>query len=297
MPEPDPGRRGCTHWHSLHPALCQRPCARAHGGLHGDNSAQRGKRPAAARSHRPGGVGSRTTHHPEFPSSSKPEHHFYLGWQRWVRPHHTRGAAGDDSGGVPLSGGVRRGTGVEEATFAVLAAGFPISGTAEVPQEGITIWQEHHDTIGAWDVRGHGDLGGWSLSVHHVYDSAGQILYLGNGERRSARGALGNVITTVAGLYSGHTPSAPGFSGDGGPATQAALNEPIGVAVGPDGSLYIADSLNGRIRRVGLDGIITTVAGNPEVGVTGDGGPATQATLADPFGVAVGPDGSLYIAP
>ena len=69
-----------------------------------------------------------------------------------------------------------------------------------------------------------------------------------------------------------------------------------GVAVGPDGSLYIADLLNNRIRRVAPDGIITTVAGNGEDYFGGDGGPATQAKLFRPKGVAVGPDGSLYIA-
>jgi RHS repeat-associated protein len=100
------------------------------------------------------------------------------------------------------------------------------------------------------------------------------------------------IITTVAG--GGHP--ADGV-GDGGPATQAKLAGPIDVAVGPDGSLYIADYDNNRIRRVGPDGIITTVAGGgPTAAGLGDGGPATQAFLFRPEAVAVGPDGSLYIA-
>jgi RHS repeat-associated protein len=105
------------------------------------------------------------------------------------------------------------------------------------------------------------------------------------------RVAPNGIITTVAGN------GTPGYSGDGGPATQAQLNFPSGVAVGPDGSLFIADSNNLRIRRVRPDGIITTVAGggNPADGL-GDGGPATQAALSSTFGVAVGPDGSLYIS-
>jgi streptogramin lyase len=97
------------------------------------------------------------------------------------------------------------------------------------------------------------------------------------------------IITTVAGGAS------QGYSGDGGPATLAELSFPSGVAIGPDGSLYIADG-NNRIRRVGPDGVITTVAGNGTIGFSGDGGPATQAELGTPFGVAVGPDGLLYIA-
>jgi YD repeat-containing protein len=68
------------------------------------------------------------------------------------------------------------------------------------------------------------------------------------------------------------------------------------VAVGPDGSLYIADVDNDRIRRVGPDGIITTVAGNGDVGFSGDGGLAREASFWFIWGVAVGPDDSLYIA-
>ena len=86
------------------------------------------------------------------------------------------------------------------------------------------------------------------------------------------------IITTVAG-----TGGRLGFTGDGGPATQARLSIPRGVAVGPDGSLYIADYGNNRIRRVGADGIITTVAGIGVGGFAGDGGPATQAKLNNPW--------------
>ncbi len=99
------------------------------------------------------------------------------------------------------------------------------------------------------------------------------------------------IITTMAG-YGGHANF--GFSGDGGPATQARFFAPTDVAVGADGSLYIADKHNSRVRRVGSDGIISTVAGNGGVGDSGDGGPATQANFYSPSSVAVGADGSLY---
>ena len=102
------------------------------------------------------------------------------------------------------------------------------------------------------------------------------------------------IITNVAGG------SAAGYSGDGGSATQALLYGPEGLAVGLDGSLYIADTGNQRIRRIGPDGIITTVAGNgtdcSTHGACGDGGQATLANLYYPEGLAVRPDGSLYIA-
>ena len=98
------------------------------------------------------------------------------------------------------------------------------------------------------------------------------------------------IITTIAGT------GVWGFGGDGGPATAAQLNNPSGLAVGPDGSLYIADKSNQRIRRVGTDGIIATVAGNGSSGHGGDGGPATQAQLHNINRITLGTDGSLYIA-
>ena len=100
------------------------------------------------------------------------------------------------------------------------------------------------------------------------------------------------IIHTVAGTFEA------GFSGDGGPATQARLYHPMDVTIGLDGSLYIADTYNSRIRRVGLDGIITTVAGggDPDMYDWGDNGPATEAYLSQPTGVAIGLDGSIFIA-
>ena len=98
------------------------------------------------------------------------------------------------------------------------------------------------------------------------------------------------IITTVAGN------GTAGFSGDGGPATNASLNSPSGVAVDGAGNLFIADRGNQRIRKVDASGIITTVAGNGTSGFSGDGGPATSASLRGPRGVAVDGDGNLLIA-
>jgi sugar lactone lactonase YvrE len=97
-------------------------------------------------------------------------------------------------------------------------------------------------------------------------------------------------IRTIA----GGTPY--GYSGDGGPAVSAHLNSPRGLALGPDGSVYIADSFNSRIRKIDPSGIITTVAGNGTLGAAGDNGPAAQAQLGRAEDVAVAADGSLYIA-
>lgn len=100
----------------------------------------------------------------------------------------------------------------------------------------------------------------------------------------------GHIVVPVAG-------SGPqGDSGDGGPAIEARLAAPSGLAVAPDGTIFIADKLNERVRRVDPDGVITNVAGTGKAGSSGDGGPATNARLRRPERVALGPDGSLFIS-
>jgi uncharacterized protein (TIGR03437 family) len=111
---------------------------------------------------------------------------------------------------------------------------------------------------------------------------------LSNGRIRKVSTA--GIITTVAGNGS------YGYSGDGGPATAAQLNSAAGIAVDSAGNLYIADSLNNRIRAVSATGMITTVAGNGTGGYSGDGGPAIHAELSGPQGVALDASGNLYIA-
>jgi Response regulator containing a CheY-like receiver domain and an HTH DNA-binding domain len=86
------------------------------------------------------------------------------------------------------------------------------------------------------------------------------------------------------------------FSGEGGAAQSAALWWPMGLALDRHGNLFIADSENNRVRKVDQFGIITTVAGTGVQGNSGDGGPARQARLDIPFGVAVASDGTLVIA-
>jgi hypothetical protein len=87
-----------------------------------------------------------------------------------------------------------------------------------------------------------------------------------------------------------------GYSGDGGPATQAQLSWPVCVALDSAGNLYIADYFNSRIRKVAVSGMITTLVGNGNRGFAGDGGPAADAELSYPNAVAVASTGALFIA-
>lgn len=121
-------------------------------------------------------------------------------------------------------------------------------------------------------------------------DRVGNLYIADSDSCRVRRVSPDGVITTVAGTGNA------GCSGDGGPATQATLSYPDGLAVDGDGNLYVADRGNRRVRRVSPDGVITTVAGTGEYGSGGDGSPATNATLSYPGGLAVDEVGNLYIA-
>lgn len=121
-------------------------------------------------------------------------------------------------------------------------------------------------------------------------DSSGNLYIADAANHRVRLVTPAGVISTVAG--NGH----PGFSGDNGPAAAAQLNQPYDVALDSSGNLYIADYGNQRVRRIGSDGNITTVAGNGQNGSNGDGGPAVSALLLGPRNVAFDPAGNLYIS-
>ena len=120
-------------------------------------------------------------------------------------------------------------------------------------------------------------------------DGSGNLYLADAGNQRVRKVDGSGTITTVAGT------GTAGFSGDGGPATSAQLNFPVGVAVDGSGNLYIADSTNNRVRKVDGSGTITTVAGTGTAGFSGDGGAAASAQLNQPLGVAVDGSGNLYI--
>jgi uncharacterized protein (TIGR03437 family) len=153
-------------------------------------------------------------------------------------------------------------------------------------------------TVAGTGVRGaSGDGGPATLAlisrpIRIDFDGAGN-LYLTDSDNNTIRKVTPQgVISTIAGK-----PGEFGFSGDGGPATSALLNFPIGVAVDAAGNIYICDAGNTRIRKLAAaTGVITTIAGNGTAGFGGDGGPGTSAQLNMPQNVAVDKDSNVYIS-
>ena len=123
-----------------------------------------------------------------------------------------------------------------------------------------------------------------------ISDRAGGFYVSSYAPNRIYRIGADGRLTLVAGA------SISGFSGDGGPATAAQINGPMGLAFDASGNLYFADSGNNRIREITPDGTINTIAGTGVFGFTGDGGPASSAQLRGPRSVAVDATGNLFIA-
>jgi sugar lactone lactonase YvrE len=121
-----------------------------------------------------------------------------------------------------------------------------------------------------------------------AFDAAGNLYFADTNRHEVYESSLAGVLSVVAGN------GVQGFSGDGGAATNAELNSPQGVAVAPDGTLYIADTGNERIRVVS-GGMITTFAGNGSVGFAGDGGTAGNAAFRWPNALAIDASGALLI--
>ncbi len=122
-----------------------------------------------------------------------------------------------------------------------------------------------------------------------AFDASGNM-YFGDFGNNAIRKVTNGIISTIAGN------GVQGFSGDGGLATSALLHGPQSILVDPVGNIYIADHWNHRVRKVATNGIITTVAGNGTAAFSGDGGPATSASLFYPFDMAFDNSGNLYIS-
>ena len=150
-------------------------------------------------------------------------------------------------------------------------------------------------TVAGTGAQGYGGDGGpaTAAALNFVHSAAplgdGSLLLADTQNNRIRKISPAGTITTVAGTGSA------GFTGDGGPATSARINNPRGVVGLADGGFLIPDTNNHRVRRVWPDGTITTVAGTGVQGFSGDGGPATAAQLSAPFGVAPTADGGFLV--
>jgi sugar lactone lactonase YvrE len=149
----------------------------------------------------------------------------------------------------------------------------------------------HSETAGREPVGDGGPATSAKLKVPGaaVRGADGSLYIADTWNNRVRKVAPSGTITTVAGIGSA------GFSGDGGPAVLAELHRPADLALDHTGALLVADTHNHRVRRIGLDGTITTVAGNGEIGFTGDGAPAGDAAIPYPHGIAIEADGSLLV--
>jgi trimeric autotransporter adhesin len=158
-------------------------------------------------------------------------------------------------------------------------------------------WSAYPQTYTIQTVAGGGlptGIAGTAASIGGVYgvavDANGNAFFTSAAYQGVLRlDARTGILTLIAGK------GIPGFSGDNGPAVNARLNKPYGIALNSAGDVYIADYSNNRIRKIS-NGLITTVAGNGTPGFSGDNGPATTAQLNGPVGVAVDGSGNLYVS-
>ena len=205
-------------------------------------------------------------------------------WQEWDRPVGVLGAGSDALGGWTLS--VHHSY---DPQAKILYLGDGTRRTTEAVRSQIETVAGTGSTVGGGGSRALGTSLGYVRGVTAAADGG---FYIADADNNVIRRVMpGGAIQTVAG---GGSP-ADGV-GDGLQATQAQLLAPSDVAVADDGTLYISDTGNARIRRVTPNGVITTIAGGGDPAALGDGGPATSASLRQARGIALAPDGTVFVA-
>ena len=154
-------------------------------------------------------------------------------------------------------------------------------------------------TVGGTGVKGYAGDGGPAAQAllnnpfDLAFDAAGNLCFSDTYNHCIRRiDARSGIITTIAGT------GEQGFAGDGGPAVRAVMNQPYGIVIDRAGNIYVADRLNGRVRRIdGASGIIATLAGDGSGKCSGDGGASDRAGLGEPNGLALDRDHRrLFIA-
>jgi hypothetical protein len=179
------------------------------------------------------------------------------------------GLAGDASGNIYIAAGARIRKVTSSGTISTFA-GMGFSG-----------FSGNGGQATAAELSGPADV---------VVDASGNVYIADAANARIRKVNTSGIISTYAGT------TVAGFSGDGGPATAAELNNPLGIAVDISGNVYIAEQGNDRVRMISTSGIISTIAGTGTHGYSGDSGPATAAELFFPYGVAIDSLGNVYIA-
>ncbi len=202
---------------------------------------------------------------------------------------------------MPLAGGATQTYGVklqdvDSDWVGVLTAA--LAADAMVDAGDVLLLENRHGIVSRFagtGFRGYGAVGGLALSAALSYPEGlavapdGSLYIADQANHRILRVTPDNTVHLVAGG------NGFGFSGDGGSATSARLANPEIIALGPDGMLYIVDRTNKRVRRVDRNGVITTFAGTGNGAFQGATGLATALNLNSPYGLTVGPDGTVYI--
>jgi trimeric autotransporter adhesin len=199
--------------------------------------------------------------------------------------------------GLPVDGSLAINQGLDGPTSVALdgRGGFFVSSGSQNRIYHVAV-NGQIESVAGNGVADYGGDGGKAISAKLndpeavAIDFSGNLYIADTGNHRIRKVTPNGIISTIAGN------GTQGFSGDGGPAVSAGLNDPSGVAVGPSGNLYIADSGNHRIRKITLAGIISTVAGDGMKGFSGDGSSATSVHLNYPRNVAVDVAGNLFIS-
>jgi uncharacterized protein (TIGR03437 family) len=222
----------------------------------------------------------------------------------------------DSAGRVYLTEGerVRRLTKIGDDTMPpALTITTPIASTGEytttTPNGVLDLTGIAADNIGVAQVRWNNERGGsgaaqgrtdWKITGLPLYSGFNRLtitVWDLSGNTSTSTLAVTYNPTHIISLAAGNQSSGyPGYGGDGGSAIAAQLGGPRNVAIDGHGNIYFADLANHRVRRVTPAGVITTYAGNGQIGSSGDGGPAITASFNQPFGLAFNGAGNLYIA-